>query len=852
MTQVQPVGEYEITSEGVSENVHRMYLIEYYSRLIPESSLLTPIALLELESLFLCMKHWSTYIRVGFKTYIYTDSRYVSYWASLELCSEKVARFISFICEFNVEIIFLPSELNPADILTRMNKIENPKEPTFKSPFGNITIRNAKGVVLTMDELFSIDKRIELNEYFKNHKRGNLAKILKFQDWLEERGTMNRDSCNAPKGVAVLDSPPTRLEGTAPSLPHSSCDVSPLASEMNGPTGADRCRHSLAPEGRREEGTAEAGAGAYLSGEKSQNVAQTGKGVAQVLWLCNSGVEKVAYVGRQKSFRVCARRRRKVRREELKKLRKVGLVSGCTECECMGDGEVCDGVSTHCTCLCRHVRGPLLDKDDGVRQLKDADVGVEEVRTEEGRAKVGGDALLLCSTERQLAGAVPMDIEDVFKEMEMPSLEGLEEKEAREGQEGMVSDKIRKWIGDPVTIPRGDQALALNAEQRSVLSQLSLYKLNKQNIIFRLFIQRNGEALILIYVEENGLNNLVRKTHEKLGHANYKAVFEVLSKKYFSNGLRRKINEFIKRCIVCIKYNNKKTIKSKQSTLLATQSRRVLHMDLAGPMPKSRGCSYLFVAVDCFDRFVYLKGLKSTAADDMASLLADFFVENGAYNFIHIDHKCVTLKQIDKKLLDGLGIGIVRANHCSRHQSYAERAIQSSRIKILKYLENEPDLRKWVDVLPAVQSAMNLTPIASLGWLAPVDIRYTRPPVHLTSPIAMKGEISRFSVLVKMAEDIRNHAWRSLMRNKEYHRPDETLYEGEIVWRKRLNFARNMNAKLQQKIVQAFEAVNRVGTGMYRLRNLLNGELVVLPLDQLIRTNLSKPEVLSILAELTS
>ena len=77
-----------------------------------------------------------------------------------------------------MKLFFLPSELNPADILPRMNKIENPKEPTFKSPFGNITIRNAKGVVLTMDELFSIDKRIELNEYFKNHKRGNLAKIL--------------------------------------------------------------------------------------------------------------------------------------------------------------------------------------------------------------------------------------------------------------------------------------------------------------------------------------------------------------------------------------------------------------------------------------------------------------------------------------------------------------------------------------------------------------------------------------------------------------------------------------------------------------------------------------------------
>ena len=38
---------------------------------------------------------------------------------------------------------------------------------------------------------------------------------------------------------------------------------------MGGQAGADRCQRSPAPEGRREEGTAEAGAGVYLSGGKS-------------------------------------------------------------------------------------------------------------------------------------------------------------------------------------------------------------------------------------------------------------------------------------------------------------------------------------------------------------------------------------------------------------------------------------------------------------------------------------------------------------------------------------------------------------------------------------------------------
>ena len=109
---------------------------------------------------------------------------------------------------------------------------------------------------------------------------------------------MNQHSCNVPKGEAELDSPPTRSEGTAPFLPHSSLDASPMASEMGGPTRADRCQHSPAPEGRREEGTAEAGAGVYLSGGKSHNVAQLGKRVTQI----SGAEENVAYVGRRNIF----------------------------------------------------------------------------------------------------------------------------------------------------------------------------------------------------------------------------------------------------------------------------------------------------------------------------------------------------------------------------------------------------------------------------------------------------------------------------------------------------------------------------------------------------------------------
>ena len=104
LCQIQEVSDFEIKNENLDKSTSRLYLIEYFSKAIPSNSKLTPIALLELESLFLCLKHWRGFLQNGIKTICFTDSRFVSYWRSIELCSKKVARILMYISEFNLEI----------------------------------------------------------------------------------------------------------------------------------------------------------------------------------------------------------------------------------------------------------------------------------------------------------------------------------------------------------------------------------------------------------------------------------------------------------------------------------------------------------------------------------------------------------------------------------------------------------------------------------------------------------------------------------------------------------------------------------------------------------------------------
>ena len=78
-----------------------------------------------------------------------------------------------------------------------------------------------------------------------------------------------------------------------------------------------------------------------------------------------------------------------------------------------------------------------------------------------------------------------------------------------------------------------------------------------------------------------------------------------------------------------------------------------------------------------------------------------------------------------------------------------------------------------------------------------------------------------------------------LLKNKAYYYPNEALTEGAIVFRKRMQFARNMASKLQPKIVEAFVVKKRIGTSMYLCQNVMTDVQKLLPIDQLIRCRLS-------------
>ena len=178
LCQVQQVSQLEVERDGVEAGSHRLYLLLYCNKAIATSEELTPIALLELEALFVGCHKFRPYLSVSYPTVIYTDSRVVSYWVSMEVVSEKVARMLNFLSEFKLKVRFTPSSMNVADVISRECGSEAEKEmPTAGNLFSSVPIFNAHGIQLKNNQLFSLEKRREMNLHFFDRKRGPLAKL---------------------------------------------------------------------------------------------------------------------------------------------------------------------------------------------------------------------------------------------------------------------------------------------------------------------------------------------------------------------------------------------------------------------------------------------------------------------------------------------------------------------------------------------------------------------------------------------------------------------------------------------------------------------------------------------------
>ena len=882
--QIQRVGIEEGIRDKLDPDCHRLYLISFYNVSVPKEEALLPIALKELKGLYLALKHYEIYTRIStHPCIVYSDSRVVCCWMSMDVVSPKVARWLNYISEFNIVIRFIPSKMNHSDSLSRLNN-DGQNGPEACNPFSKFSVFNGQGKLLKNENIFSLEKSIEMNNYFTGNKRGPILSLT--SDWRVEN--------ESPRGAVDLA---CGGFGSQVGKGGGRCISPPLVPSQVSPSQTEDEQISLGihPGGVGDDGSAEiidlnessdskvsvsVDPVCHVRVDMANHVGHVGQ-VRVDDPACHVRVDMTSHVSHvgnvrvdntnnfienqdaslnsvlvspndkigdnfapvlqgpsilgvrssvRPSNRVAGRRNRvSVKDSALPMLKK----KPCGSCFCLGLGEIID---EHCFCSCNRVCN--LQQEPNSSPVADI------------------NNVFLTSTEEQLLGREQLQVVDAFADVVLPELSAIQLEEATNLQKGAMTEKVVKWLNKEIEVPQGCEYLSYNSKYVSILRHLSLFRINTQNIIFRIFTTIDGGSKFLIFVDPECLDNLILKVHEAAGHASKKLTKKLMSIRYYSPGLFFEIHENLKKCTACIAYNVKRTVKEPEASLIATQSKQVLQVDVMGPLPMSSHYKYIFAGIDSYDRTVYARPLKSTEGREICQALIDIFSNNGLWEALKFDYQCITFKGVDAALLSELKIGLIRSNTCSKLQGQIERFFQSLLIKILKLLHNDETWTNWPKALPKAVYLHNCLPTESLAGRSPFEVLYRRPP-RLVTPLILPvnnlssvSNISGFKQMVVMSDEIRNAAYVNMVRNKNHYRPDEGLKENDVVFRKRTTFGRANNRKWQIKISDAFRVVVRVGTGLYKLINIRTNEPVILSGDQLIRTNLTEAEALLVIEKL--
>ena len=176
-----------------------LHLIGVWSEVLKSTELNQPIWLSELSSLDkTCHKY--AYLLTAREFFCITDSKTLSYWASLTEIPKSVARAIIRIQKFQFRLLHLDGKLNAADAFSRLLQV--PPRATYKR-FLEGRIVNARAEPLEWQSLFSESKCQEALAFFSTKQHQQLSHVV---DQLEEEDSDDDADDDAGRAFSAAES----------------------------------------------------------------------------------------------------------------------------------------------------------------------------------------------------------------------------------------------------------------------------------------------------------------------------------------------------------------------------------------------------------------------------------------------------------------------------------------------------------------------------------------------------------------------------------------------------------------------------------------------------------------------
>ncbi|GKB44630.1 ty3-gypsy retrotransposon protein [Tanacetum coccineum] len=315
------------------------------------------------------------------------------------------------------------------------------------------------------------------------------------------------------------------------------------------------------------------------------------------------------------------------------------------------------------------------------------------------------------------------------------------------------------------------------------------------------------------------------------GHGGVKKMLVGLAALFYWKGMRRSIEEFIKKCLVCqqTKYSTQASGGLLQPLPIPTVVWEDVSMDFITGMPVFKGLTVILVVVDRFTKYAHFGTLPTSFnASKVAELFMDMVVKHHGFpKTIVSDRDPIFVSTFWKQLFKASGtqLNLSTAYHpqTDGQTEVVNRGLeQYLRAMVLDRPQQWVRLLSWAEFSynTSYHSSIKMTPFQALyGRVPPSIIPY--PPG--SSKVAAIDEllVERNVLLRQLKENLfaaRNRMEMQANRSRrevEFNVGDKVLVKLQPY--RQITLARRLSNKLAKRYYGPFEILERVGKVDYRL-----------------------------------
>ncbi|CAF3617385.1 unnamed protein product [Rotaria socialis] len=344
-------------------------------------------------------------------------------------------------------------------------------------------------------------------------------------------------------------------------------------------------------------------------------------------------------------------------------------------------------------------------------------------------------------------------------------------------------------------------------------------------VIYKLVV-RGTTKIKLPWIPKSMINQVMflYHDHHTAAHLGSNKTSHKLINKYYWPNMQVTINDYIKACGKCTRYNYIRTKRPGKMNIIPTPDEvtGLVGMDYWGPTnyPTARGNRYVITLTDYLSKFAFARAVKTNSAQEAADFFLDVCYHYGAPSKLITDQGSHFVAELTRTIIESCNTTHILATPYHPTSNAQTERFNATFAPALSKLTSDQTL-DWDEFLQPVIYAYNTSRHTTTS-LTPFQIMFTRENQLIMDPKQVKISLMKPNEYCEKAKQSRvlilNHVKLNIKHQHQLaktrydkNRPDPKYVKGDLV----LVRVINRTSKFQEKFEGPYRVINQIGPATF-------------------------------------